>query len=233
MKLTCSALILLSFLHANSAFIPQTFVQHATSISPPTAYAVRAEEVLPSSSLFAATDGVGADKNVESVYKDADIIFSLIDVDGNALVSLEEISNHLSVAGYTEKVIKQIFAKMDANKDNQISKDEFRNGMVLIKALQSAPGLGNYNAEFVKEICEDADQVFQSADTDNNGKISEEELKNHLRRTLPQYTELAVDNIFKSIDQNDDKKISRSELRDAFVRCSALRQAIGEGPNFK
>lgn len=51
--------------------------------------------------------------------------------------------------------------------------------------------------------------------------------------TVPKYSDKAVDNIFKSIDRNDDKKISRTELREAFVRCSALRQAIGEGPNFK
>jgi len=236
MKLTCSALISLSCFHASSAFVQQTFVQqtfikHATAISSQS-YAVKAKDVLPSSSLFAssATDG---GKDVESIYRDADIIFSLIDIDGNALVSLEEISDHLSVAGYTEKVTKQIFTKMDVNKDNQISKDEFRNGMVLIKALQSAPGLGNYNAEFVKEIYEDADQVFQSADSDRNGKISEIELKSHLTRTLPKYTEKAVDNIFKSIDKNGDKKISRTELREAFVQCAALRQAVGEGPNYK
>jgi len=234
MKLTCSALISLSCFHASSAFVQQTFIQHATAISSQS-YAVKAKDVLPSSSLFAssATDGVDGGKDVESIYRDADIIFSLIDIDGNALVSLEEISDHLSVAGYTEKVTKQIFTKMDVNKDNQISKDEFRNGMVLIKALQTAPGLGNYNAEFVKEIYEDADQVFQSADADGNGKISEFELKSHLTRTLPKYTEKAVDNIFKSIDKNGDKKISRTELREAFVQCAALRQAVGEGPNYK
>ena len=31
------------------------------------------------------------------------------------------------------------------------------------RRLQTAPGLGSYNAEFAKEIQEDADQVFQSA----------------------------------------------------------------------
>jgi len=231
MKLTNSALIFLSCLRASSGFVQQPFIQRATSIAPPTAFAFKAEEVLSSSSttLFASTDGA----DVESIHRDADVAFSLIDIDGNANVSLEEITAHLTVSGYTEKVIQQIFAKMDTNKDNQISKEEFRNGMVLIKALQTAPGLGNYNAQFVKEIQEDADQVFQSADADVNGNISELELKNHIKRTLPKYSDEAVDNIFKSIDHNDDKKISRKELREAFARCSGLRQAIGEGPNFK
>jgi len=183
--------------------------------------------------LFDNADEVDVDKEMLSIYRDADIIFSLIDIDGNMHVSRDEISDHLQVAGYTEKVINQIFAKMDVNKDNQISKDEFRSGMVLIKALQTAPGFGSYNAQFVKEIYEDADQVFQSADADGNGEIDESELKNHLRRTLPKYSDEAVNNIFRILDKDGDKTISRKELRDAFVRSSALRQAIGEGPNFK
>ena len=38
---------------------------------------------------------------------------------------------------------------------------------------------------------------------------------------------------FDAFDVNKDGQIERSELRDAFVKYSALRQAIGEGPNFK
>lgn len=202
---------------------------------------------MPSSSLCASTaDGLDMegdmlglfgdddpDEDEIAVFKDADIIFSLIDVDGNGAATMEEVANHLSKAGYTEKVIKQIFNKMDTNNDNEISREEFRSGMVEIEALQSAPGFGNYNAEFLDEIYEDADQVFQSADIDGDGEIEESELKNHLRRMLPQYTEEAVNNIFRLLDRNGDKRISKDELRDAFVRCSALRQAIGEGPNYK
>lgn len=243
MKFTCKALILLSCLHAGSAFVQQTASnQRATSLSP-TTFVVGAPDVLPSSNLFASegddmfglfdTSDDDVDKETLAIYRDADIIFSLIDIDGNGFVSREEISDHLLVAGYTEKVINQIFAKMDVNKDNQISKDEFRSGMVLIKALQTAPGFGSYNAQFVKEIYEDADQVFQSADADGNGEIDESELKNHLRRTLPKYSAEAINNIFRILDRDGDKTISQKELRDAFVRSSALRQAIGEGPNYK
>lgn len=245
MKFTCSALIFLSCLHVGSSFVQQTFVQRATTISP-IAYVERTVKQVQSSSVFASSDDdmLGlfgdddedeerVDKETLSIYRDADIIFALIDIDGNRNVSREEISNHLTVAGYAEKQINQIFDKIDVNKDGAISKDEFRNGMVLIKALQTAPGLGNYNAEFVKEIYEDADQVFQSADADGNGEIEELELKSHLRRTLPKYSDEAVNNIFRTLDKDGDKLISRKELREAFLRCSALRQAIGEGPNFK
>ena len=42
--------------------------------------------------------------------------------------------------------------------------------------MQTAPGLGSYNTEFAKEIREDADQVFQSADIDGNGEIDRDEV---------------------------------------------------------
>jgi Ca2+-binding EF-hand superfamily protein len=176
---------------------------------------------------------VEAYTDMEIVHRDADVIFSIIDVDGNGSVSLKEMTTHLTSAGYTKDVINKIFRKLDFDKDGTISRQEFQGGLVLFTALRSAPGLGNYNAQFVKEIHEDADAVFQSADADGNGEIDESELKSHLRRTFVDYSDKAIIKIFDMLDIDGDGKISKSELRDAFVRYSALRQAIGEGPNYK
>jgi len=172
-------------------------------------------------------------RSMESVHADADVIFSIIDKDGNGFIEKAELTSHLKPSGYTEQVVNTIFAKMDMNKDGKISKQEFQGGMVLFAQLQSAPGLGNYNAEFVKEIHEDADQVFQSVDGDSDGSITSKELKNHMGRKFNSYSEAAIDRIFLLLDFDGNKSIDRDELRDAFVRFSALRQAIGEGPNYK
>ena len=175
--------------------------------------------------------------NIESVHRDADVIFSIIDKDGNGYLELNELTNHLKPVGYTEKVIQSIFTKMDMNNDGKISRQEFQGGMVLFAALQSAPGLGNYNSEFVKEIHEDADQVFQSVDVNGDGSIDVKELKNHLKRTKvlesDKFSEVAMDRVFLMLDMDGNKRIEKEELRDAFARYSALRQAIGEGPNYK
>jgi len=173
------------------------------------------------------------DDDLASVHQNADATFAIIDVDGGGSLSRAEFANHLSVSGYNQETIDKIFNKMDVNKDNEISKQEFRDGMVMLKALQSAPGLGNYNTEFVKEICEDADQVFQSADGDGNGEIDRDELRSHIGRSFANYAEGAIDEIFANIDVNSDGTITKEEFRDAFIRSSALRQAIGEGPNYK
>ena len=173
------------------------------------------------------------DEEIATIQRNADATFAVIDVDGGGTLSRAEFTNHLSVSGYNTETIDKIFDKMDVNKDEEISRDEFRNGMVMLAALRTAPGLGSYNVEYVKEIYEDADQVFQSADEDRNGTIDRDELRSHIGRSFANYSEGAIDEIFRCIDVNDDGTITSEEFRDAFLKSSALRQALGEGPNFK
>jgi Ca2+-binding EF-hand superfamily protein len=236
MKISTSALLLLTSFQVATGFVsPLTTTQrsHAAKYQhPDTAF------VLPRTTmglLVTATPAIQEEADeIETIHHDADVVFSIIDVDGNGQLSREELTEHLSAAGYNLKVIDTIFNKMDLNKDNEISQEEFRRGMVVLKPLQNAPGLGRYNASFEKEIHEDADQVFQSADADRNGEIDVLELKSHLQRKFGRsYTEQAIENLFRMLDFNGDKRISKQELRDAFVRYSALRQVIGEGPNYK
>jgi Ca2+-binding EF-hand superfamily protein len=227
--------LLLSSASATMAFVAHPTTQRAFTIAlnPATFVENQRTRTTRSSSRFVAAKEVEAHTDMETIHRDADVIFSIIDVDGNGSVSLTEMSTHLTSAGYTKDVINKIFGKLDLNKDGAISRQEFQGGLVLFTALRSAPGLGNYNAQFVKEIYEDADAVFQSADANGNGEIDESELKSHLRRTFVNYSDKAIIKIFGMLDIDGDGKISKNELRDAFVRYSALRQAIGEGPNYK
>jgi Ca2+-binding EF-hand superfamily protein len=197
---------------------------------------IRSSTSSPLFSVSAGDDEDDTTSTMEIVHRDADVIFSIIDKDGNGYIDLDELMNHLKPVGYTEKVINNIFDKMDTNDGGKISRHEFQGGMVLFAALQSAPGLGNYNAEFVKEIHEDSDQVFQSVDTNGDGSIDVKELKSHLKRTAKfgnEFSDTAIDRIFMMLDVDGNKRIEKEELRDAFARYSALRQAIGEGPNYK
>lgn len=241
MKVATSTIALISIASATSGFVlPNNAVVHKSTVSgihPAGRPSVMQSNVVIGVSALHAAAAAASETTTESVdqqlRKDADVIFAIIDTDGSGEISREEMSNHMSQSGYTQEVIDKIFNKMDTNKDDVISKEEFRRGFVVIAALRSAPGLGNFNAEFVNEIYEDADHVFDSADADGNGEIDEFELKSHLGRMFGKFSEGAVENIFRLLDTDGDKKISKEELRDAFVRYSALRQAIGEGPNFK
>jgi Ca2+-binding EF-hand superfamily protein len=178
--------------------------------------------------------------STEQIHKDADTIFSVIDNNGDGSLSLEELTNHMRQAGYADDAVRKIFRNLDKNNDGGVSREEFRAGLVQYSPLRSAPGLGDYNKEFVKEIHTDADYLFRAIDTDRSGTISVVELQEHLtrdeganRNNKYNYWSQAQANIFKMLDVNEDGKISMKELRDAFVKYSALRQALGEGPNFK
>jgi Ca2+-binding EF-hand superfamily protein len=79
-------------------------------------------------------------------------------------------------------------------------------------------------------------EIYEDANANGNGEIDASELKSHLRkrrRAFTNFSDKAIDNIFESLDVNGDGKISKKELRDAFVKYSALRQAIGARPNDK
>jgi Ca2+-binding EF-hand superfamily protein len=167
-----------------------------------------------------------------SIHADADFIFRVIDEDGDASISLEEFMGHMGKSGYADDAMRKIFAALDTNKDGAISQDEFRSGLVKFSQLRSAPGLGEFNLQFVKEIHADSDFLFNSIDIDGNGTISKDELKKHLSRTS-KYSDPAINKIFRMLDANKDGEISKAELREAFVRYSALRQALGSGPNYK
>ena len=168
----------------------------------------------------------------EQIFQDADAVFAIIDENGDGSISLPELKKHLLKSGYNEAAVERVFAKLDADGDGELSKEELRQGFLQYTPLREAPGLGGYNSRFVLEIHEDADALFSSIDADGNGTIDKEELREHLK-TFTKYSFKAISNIYKLLDVNKDGEIERSELRDAFVKYSALRQAIGEGPNFK
>lgn len=233
MKFSTSFCLLLA--PVATAFMPhnanQQRVSAPTYIAPqPRTAGVLSAAVEPS----ACSDIEDAANQVLSISHDADVIFSIIDVDGSGSISYDEMIDHLGKAGYTNDVIDKIFNKLDVNNDGMISRTEFKDGIFIMTALRSAPGLGNFNSEFVAEIHEDADALFRSVDADGNGDIDQFELKSHMGRKFGSgYTEEAIERIFQLLDVDGNGTISQDELRDAFVRYSALRQAIGEGPNFK
>jgi len=169
---------------------------------------------------------------VEQIHQDADAVFSVIDKDGNGSISADELTTHLVSCGYKPEAVKKIFATLDTDGDGELSREELRAGMVNYTPLRKAPGLGNYNAEFEEEIKADADSLFDSIDMDADGEITDPELRVHLRQ-FSNYSDAAISNIFDLLDIDEDGGITKEELRAAFIKNSALRQAIGSGPNYK
>lgn len=169
------------------------------------------------------------------IEKEAEFTFTVIDLDGNGYISKDEFDNHMSKVGYTVDDISKVFQKIDANQDEKICLEEFRNAMVSYPILQKAPGLGRYNTDFVQQIHQDADQVFQSADSDGNGFVDEFEFQSHMNRRRLfsgqlSWSEESIQKIFQMLDVNKNRRVSKAEFRTAFARYSSLRFAIADGP---
>mmetsp|Transcript_17548 Transcript_17548/g.26586 ORF Transcript_17548/g.26586 Transcript_17548/m.26586 type:complete len:326 (+) Transcript_17548:229-1206(+) len=62
--------------------------------------------------------------------EDADLIFTLVDIDESGTIDLEELTNHLAIKGYSEEEIADLFLKMDKNQDQEICREEFRSAML-------------------------------------------------------------------------------------------------------
>eukprot|EP00900_Chrysochromulina_parva_P024448 jgi/Chrpa1/6637/Chrysochromulina_OHIO_Genome00014248-RA len=172
---------------------------------------------------------VSIDSNIK---QDAEAVFSVVDVDGDGTVTKEELMSHLTASGYKAEAVEKIFEKLDIDKSGCLSLEELIAGFANYTPLRKAPGFGNYNEQFKELIHADADALFNAIDGNNDGEITDAELRVHLRQ-FSNFSDAAITNIFSMLDTNANGGVDRKELRSAFVRSSALRQAIGQGPNFK
>jgi calcium-dependent protein kinase len=139
---------------------------------------------------------------------------------------------HLTASGYKAEAVEKIFEKLDIDKSGCLSLEELIAGFTNYTPLRKAPGFGTYNEQFKELIHADADALFNAIDGNNDGEITDAELRVHLRQ-FSNFSDAAITNIFSMLDTNANGGVDRTELRSAFVRSSALRQAIGQGPNFK
>jgi len=214
------------------AFVLQPLPQAGLSAARAAHAPVAAERVWSVPSRIAAPPVCTVQDEMTIVDQDGDAVFSCIDKDGNGEITQEELTEHLTSSGYTPEAVGKIFEKLDTDKSGTLSREELKAGLRNYTPLRKAPGFGNYNEEFKTEIHADADALFNSVDFDNDGEITDVELRVHLRE-FSKYTDAAISNVFELLDVDGNGGIDRTELRSAFVRYSALRQAIGAGPNFK
>ena len=122
--------------------------------------------------------------------------------------------------------LELIFGKIDTNKDDLISPEEFNAAYVKYVTLRTAPGLGG---ELKRKLEGKADALFAKLDADGNGTISREELRSHLEGEPGFYEEELIETIMKGIDTDKSGEIDKDELRKAFMLHPSIRTAKGLG----
>ena len=169
-----------------------------------------------SSRLSTPLARLSADSEIR-IHAEADAFFDTIDVDGDGIITFEELEQQLQERGYQPGGIEHIFDLLDINRDGAISQAELRTSFVKFDdpGLRTALGLGE----------SEADAIFSSIDANGDNEISRDELRQYL--TANGYSAATADSLFDTLDDNSDGAVSRDELHEGYESYSALRDIIG------
>ena len=158
--------------------------------------------------------------------KDADVVFSMIDADGDGAVTKGELCTRLSGFGYTQSSISNVFEKISADPSNSVlSLAEWRDAYIKHPTLRTAPGLGG---ALKAKFSADADAVFSLLDRDGNGVIESDELREYLVERSGYGEELPT-KVLRAVDVDQSGGIDREEFRKAFIKYPSMRTAPGLG----
>lgn len=175
-----------------------------------------------------------SDLQISQIHRPADALFSVVDRDGDGMVSKEELAAHLLAARYSEENIEELFGMIDANSDGSISNTELREVFVRYPPIRSAPAMGSLPKQKRAVVVEEADATFASIDTNGDGLLSLQELQEHLEGVEgPTYSASAVEKIFRTLDVNDDEQVTKAEFRNGYVRYRAMRLTLGLRLDFR
>lgn len=163
---------------------------------------------------------------VDSINRDADLVFACLDKDGDGGVSKQELLGHLELAGYDASEVS-VWFDMDLDKDANglLTKEELRQAFHANPELQTAPALGtNLNGETPQAVRMDATNFIFEADTAREGFITVSEMQTYMHGLG--FAAKAVDHVFAELDLDSDGTISRDEMAELFLKHSALRLAL-------
>ena len=160
-----------------------------------------------------------------SISRDADLVFAVLDKNGDGVVSREELCDHLFRAGYQDDVIDKWFDKSSLEKGGFVSQDEMRTAFLSYPAMRTAPALGmNNEGDIPEAIRMDATNFIFAVDSSRDGEIASPELESHMSK-LGFSTE-AIAHVFAQLDLDANGVLTRDEIAEVFLKYSALRLAL-------
>jgi len=170
---------------------------------------------------FGAAGGGKAEPQMmfdQQTLADAQLLFKICDTEVDGRLDANELNNHLSDMGVPSHDIDGLFYNLDKNQDGQVTKQEFIVGYNKYhETLDNAPVMAPVKAQSARNSVHkpaptyaDAQLVFNLADTDNNGKLSSDELTAHLTDLgTPAHD---IENLLFTLDTNGDTYVSKQEF---------------------
>ena len=129
-----------------------------------------------------------------------------------------------------EKQFNAMFAGLDVNHDNQISKAEMKAFIEKIKAAK-VEDVQQAVADIIhqEEVKELIDEIWAKYDQDHSGQLSNAEMKSFVKEYLDKLgeggrlPEKQFNSLFTSIDDNHDGQINKAEMKAFIERVRATK----------
>eukprot|EP00283_Hemiselmis_rufescens_P002513 CAMPEP_0173428676 /NCGR_PEP_ID=MMETSP1357-20121228/7575_1 /TAXON_ID=77926 /ORGANISM="Hemiselmis rufescens, Strain PCC563" /LENGTH=936 /DNA_ID=CAMNT_0014392731 /DNA_START=38 /DNA_END=2844 /DNA_ORIENTATION=+ len=152
--------------------------------------------------------GVSAEEAQMVAEIEAEQAFDTIDQDQKGFFTLNDLWDDLELKGYevTREQVEEMFASMDVNGDGLVSMGEFKAAMGLPDDLIA-------EAQVIEEMHIQAEEVFDTIDTDMSGTLEFEELWEYLNKHGGTLSKEEAQEKFKSLDTNGDGKVSLEEFK--------------------
>jgi len=131
-------------------------------------------------------------------------IFKLFDTDNNGSITVDELRDAMKQQGLnpTNEDLKRMISDVDLNGNGMVEFDEFCLMMSnKTRRLDDGDGI---------------DIAFQIFDSNKDGHISEQELKNCMKKLGIVCSDAEIREMMDAVDENRDGKISRSEFQKLF-----------------
>lgn len=160
-------------------------------------------------------------------------LFEAKDNDGDHQLSVEEMCLGMGCETDEEKqMVQSLFKRLDADSSGTVSLSEFA-ALYGAELAPSPPAKEEKAVEstveevieiFDPQMAESIKEIFRNADTNGDGVISKDELKN-LFREIAEWSDEEFEVLFAEADKNGDGKIQHQEFID-WVMGSAAKGKV-------
>jgi Ca2+-binding EF-hand superfamily protein len=151
----------------------------------------------------------GADRTTEAESIAPREMFRRADQVGDGKITEAELAKSLPerAQGPNGLKVDDLFKQIDANQDGGIDEAEHNE---FLSTMRSRHGQGPNTAEF-------AQKLFEKADADGDGKLTQAEMMS----ALPKELSSAFEALFKETDEDGDGVISQAELKESLDKRMA------------
>ena len=133
-------------------------------------------------------------------------LFSDFDRDGDGLITLSEL--RMALLDFYCYFLREIFEKVDKNKDQRIDFKEFSD---LVVALETKYGELRITKATVGSTVQN---TFEDFDKDKDGLVTLDEIRLHLLEVGEGSSENELQHLFGKADKNGDGKIDKNEFKE-------------------